>query len=161
MTLTHHHALALILQRVNIRASTSVLFFDLIEGWSFLSLPQKYLEGPQVTLHSSDMDPHIEHSDNDVLSAEVLSEPTITQTSITYAGVLTLHKEIIAQWEKCHSFLQYCDDVQALRSAKSFLESSFSVIAKAVPLSSALQVRGSPTKGCSSLKPLPKRRQRC
>ncbi|XP_077529174.1 uncharacterized protein LOC144141492 [Haemaphysalis longicornis] len=135
--------------------------FDHIEGWSFLSLPEGCLEGSQVTLQSSDMDPHIEHSDNDVMSAEVLSEPAITQTSVTHAGVSTLRKEIIAQWEKCHSVLHYCDDVEALRSAKSFLESSFSVMAKAVPQSSGLQVRGSPTKGCSSLKPLPKRRRRC
>ncbi|KAL3187581.1 hypothetical protein MRX96_025078 [Rhipicephalus microplus] len=74
-------------------------------------------------------------------------------------SVSELHKSVTEELEKCSSLLYCCHDVQTLVEARSLLQATFRKLAESVPQSSGLHIRGSPPKGCSSLKPLPKRRR--
>lgn len=69
-----------------------------------------------------------------------------------------LKKTIAEELEKCGSLLHHCHDVDALLETRAIVESAFRRLAEGVPHSSGLQIGGSLTNGCSSLKPLPKRK---
>ncbi|KAL3182944.1 hypothetical protein MRX96_006740 [Rhipicephalus microplus] len=131
--------------------------FKYSDRWGFSSLPQSYLNRPQITLGSC---PESETSSeiplvNQPSPSEVSSQDLVKQPP----SVSELHKSITEELEKCSSLLYCCHDVQTLVEARGLLQATFRKLAESVPQSSGLHIRGSPTKGCSSLKPLPKRRR--
>ncbi|XP_049275674.1 uncharacterized protein LOC125756178 [Rhipicephalus sanguineus] len=161
--------------------------FKYSDRWGFSSLPHSYLSRPQITLGScpesetgfeiplvnepspSEMssqpfgtavsEPDIPFV-NEPSICEVPSQPAIALVPRTVTPSLSeLRKSITEEWEKCSSLLYCCHDVQTLSEARGLLQATFRKLAESVPQSSGLHIRGSPTKGCSSLKPLPKRRR--
>nr|XP_037285800.1 uncharacterized protein LOC119178669 isoform X6 [Rhipicephalus microplus] len=91
---------------------------------------------------------------------EVPSQPAISFVSAIAAPSLSeLCKSITEEWEKCSSLLYCCCDVQALSEAKGLLQATFRKLAESGPQTSDLHIRGSSTKGCSLLEPLPKRKR--
>ncbi|KAH8009501.1 hypothetical protein MRX96_039606 [Rhipicephalus microplus] len=161
--------------------------FKYSDRWGFSSLPQSYLNRPQITLGSC---PESETSSeiplvNQPSLSEVSSQDLGTAASESYIpfvnetsfcevplqpgvamllgtaapSVSELHKCITEELEKCSSLLYCCHDVQTLVEARGLLQATFRKLAESVPQSSGLHIRGSPTKVCSSLKPLPKRRR--
>lgn len=84
--------------------------------------------------------------------------PSPEREALGSPAASVLRKAIAEECEKCSLVLQYCHDVDALLEAKEMVESAFRRLAESAPNSSAVQIRGSPTNGCSLLKPLPKRR---
>ncbi|XP_077528080.1 uncharacterized protein LOC144139664 [Haemaphysalis longicornis] len=136
--------------------------FKHISGWSFASLPDSYRNRPEITLGSCP--PSDTSSDVlDLVELPVFEAPQQALHSEREAlgnpAASVLRKAIAEEWEKCSSLLHYCHDVDALLDTKKMVESAFRRLAECVPHSSGLQIRGSPTKGCSSLKPLPKRKR--
>ncbi|KAL3193881.1 hypothetical protein MRX96_000166 [Rhipicephalus microplus] len=97
---------------------------------------------------------------NETSFCEVPLQPGVSMLPGAAApSVSELHKSITEELEKCSFLLYCCHDVQALVEARGLLQATFRKLAESVPQSSGLHIRGSPTKGCSSLKPLPKRRR--
>ncbi|KAL3204121.1 hypothetical protein MRX96_001102 [Rhipicephalus microplus] len=161
--------------------------FKYSDRWGFSSLPQSYLNRPQITfgscsesetsseiplvnqpshseVSSQDFGTAVSKSDipfvNETSFCEVPLQPGVAMLPGTAApSVSELHKRITEELEKCSSLLYCCHDVQTLVEARSLLQATFRKLAESVPQSSGLHIRGSPTKGCSSLKPLPKRRR--
>lgn len=161
--------------------------FKYSDRWGFSSLPQSYLNRPQITLgscpesetsseiplvnqpspsevSSQDLGTAASESDipfvNETSFCEVPLQPGVAMLPGTAApSVSELHKSITEELEKCSSLLYCCHDVQTLVEARGLLQATFRKLAESVPQSSGLHIRGSPTKGCSSLKPLPKRRR--
>ncbi|KAL3193842.1 hypothetical protein MRX96_000130 [Rhipicephalus microplus] len=161
--------------------------FKYSDRWGFSSLPQSYLNRPQITLgscpesetsseiplvnqpspsevSSQDLGTAASESDipfvNETSFCEVPLQPGVTMFPGTAAlSVSELHKSITEELEKCSSLIYCCHDVQTLVEARGSLQATFRKLAESVPQSSGLYIRGSPTKGCSSLKPFPKRRR--
>ncbi|XP_037578870.1 uncharacterized protein LOC119461590 [Dermacentor silvarum] len=161
--------------------------FKYSDRWGFSSLPQSYLNRPQIALGSclesetgSEIPLVNEPSPSEVSSqalgtavsepdipfvnepsfCQVPLQPVVAMVPRTAApSVSELHKRITEELEKCSSLLYCCHDVQTLSEARGLLQVAFRKLAESVPQSSGLHIRGSPTKGCSSLKPLPKRRR--
>ncbi|XP_077550720.1 uncharacterized protein LOC144163945 [Haemaphysalis longicornis] len=136
--------------------------FKHISGWSFASLPDSYRNRPEITLGSCP--PSDTSSDVlDLVELPVFEAPQQALHSEREAlgnpAASVVRKAIAEELEKCSSLLHYCHDVDALLDTKKMVESAFCRLAECVPHSSGLQIRGSPTKGCSSSKPLPKRKR--
>ncbi|KAL3192630.1 hypothetical protein MRX96_058852 [Rhipicephalus microplus] len=130
--------------------------FKYNDRWGFSSLPQSYLNRPQITLGSC---PKYETSSEIPLVNQPSPSEVSSQDLAWGCSVSELHKSITEELEKCSSLLYCCYDVQTLVEARGLLQATFRKLAESVPKSSGLHIRGSPTKGCSSLKTLPKRRR--
>ncbi|KAL3188143.1 hypothetical protein MRX96_004138 [Rhipicephalus microplus] len=158
--------------------------FKYSDRWGFSSLPQSYLNRPQITLGScpesetSSEIPLVNQPSPSEVSLQDLGTAASEYSSMRPAfvkclyslgllcflvqqppSVSELHKSITEELEKCSSLLYCCHDVQTLVEARGLLQATFRKLAESVLQSSGLHIRGSPTKGCSSLKPLLKRRR--
>ncbi|KAL3229415.1 hypothetical protein MRX96_023600 [Rhipicephalus microplus] len=161
--------------------------FKYSDRWGFSSLPQSYLNRPQIILEAVQNPKQVPRFPLSISPAllkclhRILVQQHQSQTFplsmrpafvkclyslglLCFLGqqppsVSELHKSITEELEKCSSLLYCCHDVQTLVEARGLLQATFRKLAESVPQSSGLHIRGSPTKGCSSLKPLPKRRR--
>lgn len=139
-----------------------VVVFKHIVGWSFSSPPCSYLNGPEITLGSCPpSETHSDVSDVSELNPSEAPQQALNPENEALGNptVSVLRKAIAEELEKCSSLLHHCHDVEALTETKQMFESAFRRLAKAVPYSCGLHIRGSPTKKCSSLKHRPKRKR--